>query len=253
VALTSRGWREWREQAQKAHPVRYWLAEDGLDFLQSVIKFVPDQLYAIKYYVNNRWVSKTHALTASPSDIPRGEWRDVGWRFLPCLFNELRDYVEVELAWWHVAWADAEQKAKYNVPWWATGWWRWRTWRCPQAGLDNLEWQMTLQQDWRSEDDPERELPSPQAETAREILALYKWWTEVYPNRPDPHEASGWSELCDRRRQQGDLFDFEDRTPEEHQEANRILDLTRSIEEQQEQEDEEMMIRLIRVRKALWT
>ena len=253
VALTSRGWREWREQAQQAHPVRYWLAEEGLDFLQSVVKFVPDQLYAIKYYVNNRWVTRTHALTASPSDIPRGEWRDVGWRFLPCLFNELRDFVEVELAWWHVAWADAEQKAKYNVPWWATGWWRWRVWRCPQAGLDNLEWQMTLQQDWRSDDDPERELPSPQAETAREILALYKWWTEVYPSRPDPHDASGWSELCDRRRETGGLFDFEDRTPEEQQEVNHILDLTRSIEEQQEQEDEEMMIRLIRIRKALWT
>jgi hypothetical protein len=253
VALTSRGWREWREQAQQAHPVRYWLAEEGLDFLQSVVKFVPDRLYAIKYYINNRWITRTHALTAHSSHIPRGEWRDVGWRFLPCLFNELRDYVEVELAWWHVAWADPAERAKYNVPWWATGWWRVRTWRCAQAGLDNLEWQMALQQDWRSDDDPERELPSPQAETAREILALYKWWTEVYPNRPDPHEASGWSELCDRRRQQGDLFDFEDRTPEEHQEANRILDLTRSIEEQQEQEDEEMMIRLIRVRKALWT
>jgi hypothetical protein len=159
----------------------------------------------------------------------------------------------VELAWWHVAWADAEQKAKYNVPWWATGWWRVRTWRCPQAGLDNLEWQMTLQQDWRSDDDPERELPSPQAETAREILALYRWWTKVYPSRPDPHDASGWSELCDRRRETGGLFDFEDRTPEEQQEVNHILDLTRSIEEQQEQEDEEMMIRLIRVRKALWT
>ena len=253
VALTSHGWREWREQAQQAHPVRYWLAEDGLDYLQSVVKFVPDRLYAIKYYVNNRWVSKTHALTADPSHIPRGEWRDVGWRFLPCLFNELRDYVEVELAWWHVAWADSEQKAKYNVPWWATGWWRWRVWRCPQAGLDNLEWQMTLQQDWRSDDDPERELPSPQAETAREILALYKWWTEEYPNRPDPHDASGWSELCDRRRETGGLFDSEDRTPEEQQEVNHILDLTRSIEEQQEQEDEEMMIRLIRIRKALWT
>jgi hypothetical protein len=253
VALTSRGWREWREQAQQAHPVRYWLAEEGLDFLQSVVKFVPDRLYAIKYYVNNRWITRTHALTAHPSHIPRGEWRDVGWRFLPCLFNELRDYVEVELAWWHVAWADPAERAKYNVPWWATGWWRVRTWRCAQAGLDNLEWQMALQQDWRSDDDPERELPSPQAETAREILALYKWWTEVYPNRPDPHDASGWSELCGRRRETGGLFDFEDRTPEEQQEVNHILDLTRSIEEQQEQEDEEMMIRLIRVRKALWT
>jgi hypothetical protein len=253
VALTSRGWREWREQAQQAHPVRYWLAEDGLDYLQSVVKFVPDQLYAIKYYINNRWVTRTHALTAHPSDIPRGEWRDVGSRFMPCLFNELRDFVEVELAWWHIAWDSSEDRKKYNPPFWATGWWRWRTWRCPQAGLDNLEWQINLTQDWLDDDHPDRNKPSPQSENAREILALYRWWTEVYPNRPDPMEASGWSAYCERRRQDGNLLDFEDRTDEEREESSRILDKSHEIEAAQEQEDEEMLIRLIRIRKSLWT
>ena len=252
-AQTSRGWREWHEQAQKAHPVRYWLAEEGLDYAQRFVMWPVDQLYAIKYYINNRWVTRTHALTASPSDIPRGEWRDVGSRFMPCLFNELRDFVEVELAWWHIAWDSSEDRKKYNPPFWATGWWRWRTWRCPQAGLDNLEWQINLTQDWLDDDHPDRNKPSPQSENAREILALYRWWTEVYPNRPDPMEASGWSAYCERRRQNGNLLDFEDRTDEEREESSRILDKSHEIEAAQEQEDEEMLIRLIRIRKSLWT
>ena len=138
TALTSKGWREWRADAQKRYPVRYWLADDGLDYLQTIFYWIPDKLYGLKYYINNRWVTRTHALTASASDIPRGQWCDVGNRFLPCLFNELRDFVEVELAWWHIAWSNAEEKAKYRAPFWATGWFRWRTWRCRQAGLDNF-------------------------------------------------------------------------------------------------------------------
>ena len=253
-ALTHQGWKEWRAEAEARHPIRYWLADEGLDYLQRFFYYIPDQLYAIKYYVNNRWITKTHALTASASDIPRGEWRDVGSRFLPCLFNELRDFVEVELAWWHIAWEGREFRKKYNPPFWATGWFRWRTWRCPEAGLDNLAWQMGLTNDWLDDDHPDRHKPSRQADTAKEILALYKWWTETYPNRPDPMEASGWSDYCEQIRQSGrDFLDFEDRTPEEREQSGRALDLSNEIEDKYNKEDEEMMIRLIRIRHALWT
>jgi hypothetical protein len=254
TALTSRGWREWREAAAKAHPVRYWLADTALDYLQTVVFYIPDKLYGLKYYINNRWVTKTHALTASPSDIPRGEWRDVGSRFMPCLFNELRDFVEVELAWWHIAWEGREFRKKYNPPFWATGWFRWRTWRCSQAGLDNLEWQMSLTNDWLEDDHPDRYKPSRQAETAKEILELYNWWTEIYPIRPDPMDASGWSAYCEQIRQSGrDFLDFEDRTNEEQEQSGRALDLSNEIEDKYNKEDEEMMIRLIRIRHSLWT
>jgi len=254
-AQTSRGWREWREEAQKKHPVRYWLAEEGLDYLQRFVYYIPDKLYGLKYYINNRWVTCTHALTAHPSDIPRGEWRDVGNRFLPCLFNELRDFVEVELAWWHIAWSDREEKAKYNAPFWATGWWRWRTWRCPQAGLDCLAWQMELTNaEFLDDDKKHLAEPTQQAIHAREILELYKWWTEVYPNRPDPHDAGGWSDYCAKFRNEGrDFLDFEDRTDEERAASSQALDATQTIEDKYNQEDEEMMIRLIRIRQSLWT
>jgi hypothetical protein len=111
--------------------------------LQTIICFIPDKIYAIKYYINNRWVSRTHSLTAHQRDIKPGQWCDVGNRFLPCLFNELVDFVEIELAWWHIVW-DEEARKKFKSPWYATGWFRWRTWRNPECGLANLEWQRNL-------------------------------------------------------------------------------------------------------------
>jgi len=254
-ALTSRGWREWRESAQKKHPIRYWLADDGLDYLQTVFYYIPDKLYDLKYYINNRFVTRTNALTAHPRDIAPGTWCDVGNRFLPCLFNELVEFVEVELAWWHIAWSDKEEKAKYNAPFYATGWFRWRTWRCPEAGLDNLAWQKTCNnKDYTPEDHPDYGKLTHQAYAAMEIEALYKWWKEERPKRPDPHDAGGWSAYCERRREKnGDLLDFEDRTEEELEESRIALDATQAIEDKYNQEDEEMMIRLIKIRQSLWT
>lgn len=254
-ALTSKGWKEWREAAQAKHPVRYWIAEEGLDYLQTVVFYIPDKLYSLKYYINNRWITRTHSLTAHPRDIKPGTWCDVGNRFLPCLFNELVDFVEVELAWWHIAWADRDARAKYEAPFWATGWFRWRTWRCPQAGLDCLAWQMELTNaEFLDEDKKHLAEPTYQAKSAQEILELYKWWTEVYPNRPDPHDAGGWSAYCEQRRASGaDLLDFEDRTEAEQEQSSRALDATQAIEDKYKKEDEEMMIRLIRIRESLWT
>lgn len=257
-AKTAEGWHEWELRAKKDYPIRWWLAEEGLDYLQKIVYFIPDQLYAIKYYINNRWVTRTHSLTAHPRNIKPGTWCDVGNRFLPCLFNELQDFVEVELAWWHIAW-DKEARAKYKAPFWASGWFRWRTWRCPQAGLDNLKWQSELV--WQEEEcepgSPNVGKPTYQAEKAQEILALYKWWTEVYPNRPDPHDASGWSKYCDLKREEfegtGLGFMQDSKNPETRALGEAALKKTREIEEAYEAEDEEMLIRLIKVRNSLWT
>ena len=103
---TSEQWDDWYATAAKAHPIRYWIAEEGLDYLQKVVYYIPDRLNDVRYYVNNRWVSRSHSLTAHPRDIKPGQWQDVGNRFLPCLFNELQDFVEIEQAWHHCVWSD---------------------------------------------------------------------------------------------------------------------------------------------------
>ena len=254
-AGTSDEWHDWEEQAKSAHPVRYWIAEEGLDYVQNFINWPIDKLYDAKYYINNRWITRSHALTAHRNDIRPGNWCDVGNRFLPCLFNELVDFIEIEKAWSHIAWGGKEERAKYNPPFWATGWFRWRTWRCPQAGLDHLAWEMTLtNSDWCEPDHKDYGKPTLQAENARELLALYTWWKEVYPNRPDPHEASGWTEYCEKTRELNDGRLFGSKTtPELKKLSNRSHKLLQKIEADYEKEDEQMMIRLIKIRNALWT
>lgn len=255
-AETSKGWRVWNELAKTSHPVRYWIAEELLDRIQSFLRLPIDAVYGVKYYINNRWVTRTHCLTAHPRDIKPGHWCDVGYRFLPCLFNELVDFVEVELAWWHIVWDD-KQAAAFKAPFYARGWWRWRVWRSQAAGLANLEWQRNLRHDeeWIGADDPLYGKLTPQAEKANEILALYMWWTVERPVRPDPHDASGWTAWCDRRRQEdgSPFWDLEDRNEEEREQSRRILDECHRLEQQQEQEDTDMMIRLIKIRQGLWT
>lgn len=253
-AKTSKGWNEWRKLAEETHPFRYWLAEEVLDHAQKVVYYIPDTLHSIKYYINNRWVTRTHSLTAHPSDIKPGHWCDVGNRFLPCLFNELVDFVEIEEAWSNIAW-DEEARKKFKAPFYSSGWFRWRTWRCPEAGIEKLKWAASLtDEEWLADEGKHQAKPTQQALNAIEILYLYNWWTKIRPMRMDPHVASGWSELCDQRRASGrDLFDFEDRTEEEKQHTREVLDRTTRYEEQHNKEDEEMMIRLIRVRHSLWT
>lgn len=257
---TAEEWHEWETRAKRDFPIRWWLAEEGLDYIQKFIMFIPDKLHAVKYYFNNRFITRTHALTANPRDIKPGEWRDVGHRFLPCLFNELQDFVEVELAWWHLVWENKEERKKYNAPWWRFGWWNMRLWRCPQAGLDNLKWQSELV--WRADEgfpegDPRIGQPTPQAKNAQEILALYKWWTETYRNRPDPMEASGWSAYCDACREETGssmwLSLAQTKNKALKKQGDKAHKLLHKIEAAYEKEDEEMLIRLIKIRHSLWT
>jgi hypothetical protein len=255
-AGTSEQWDEWSRKAQSHNRIRYWLAEEGLDYVSNVVYFIPDTIYAIKYYINNRWVSRTHSLTAHTRDIKPGSWCDVGNRFLPCLFNELVDFVEIELAWSHIAWGSEEDKAKYAAPFWASGWFRWRVWRCPEAGLDHLNWAMTLtNEEWLTEDKKGEAVPTSQATSAKEIKELYTWWTQTYRNRPDAYEASGWTAACEASRiaNGGKLNWGQEKDPTLKKASDKAHKLLQKIEADYEKEDEAMMIRLIKVRHGLWT
>ena len=254
-AQTSEGWDEWTKKAKAAHPVRYWIADDALDFLQTVVYYIPDRLNDIRYYINNRWVSKSHALTADPRDIRPGSWSDVGNRFLPCLFKELVDFVEIEQAWHYCMWND-EERVKFNVPWWRSGWLRLRTWRSPEAGLAYLTWASKLTNEEFLDDDKKSEaVPTYQATAAKEIIELYTWWTTTYRNRPDPYDASGWTAVCEESRiaNGGRLHFGAEKDPALKKASDKALKLLQKIEKAYEDEDEAMMIRLIKIRQSLWT
>jgi hypothetical protein len=173
------------------------------------------------------------------------------------LFNELVDFVEIESAWSHIAWGSEEDKAKYAAPFWSTGWFRWRTWRCPQAGIDHLNWASTLTNAEFLEDDKKHEaVPTHQAKAAKEILELYTWWTVTYRNRPDPYDASGWTAVCEASRiaNGGKLnWSGREKDPALKKASDKAHKLLQKIEAAYEKEEEAMMIRLIKIRQSLWT
>lgn len=249
-SATAKGWKEWEEKAKAAHPIRYWLVEEGLDYLQKFIYWPVEKLYSMKYYAVNRWVDQSHALVAHPKHIKPGQYRDFDYRILVCLFDELVDFVEIEKAYSNYRWSEEKQK---GMKWWQVGRWRTRTWRSAEAGIAHLEWETSLtDEEWLDDDKKHEAKLTKQAEVAKEIITLYKWWTETYPSRPDPMNESGWSAYCDDKRDRGiDIFD--DDPEEDNHDTGAIHDKMREIEKVYETEDTEMLIRLIKIRGSLWT
>ena len=244
------GWKKWKADAKGKHTIRFWLAEEGLGYLQDIVCWVPDKLYAAKYYIVNRWVDQSHALVASPKHIKPGQYRDMDYRILHCIFDELVNFVEIEKAYSNYRWSLEKQK---GMRWWQVGRWRTRTWRSAEAGIDFLKWEMTLtDEEWLDDDKKHEAKLSSQAIAAKEIYDLYIWWTEVHPNRPDAHDASGWTDHCEDKRIRGIGFLAED-PQEDRVKVGKMLDKIRKIEAAYEAEDTKMLIRLIKIRGSLWS
>ena len=217
-------WGKWREDLAKRKPVRCFLAEKGLNGLQNFLMFPFDLWRTVRRRFILRFVERPYCLDTG---LSKWDWHEFDERIIHGLFNELKNFVEVELAHAH-NWG--ENRKKY----------RFRGGRCPEAGVDHLLWASSLRfgdEEGFKKGDPERGKPTPQAVSAKKILELYRWWL-ARPSRPDPMEASGWSEV----------WDSEDRRKRDK--ASKRL---REIEEEYDSEDEKMLVRLIKLRKHLWT
>lgn len=228
-AATLEEWAEWKTMSKTRHKFVHWFTEEFLDSVQNTIMFIPDVWNTIRAYLRNRFVDKTHYLETK---LPPGEFYEFDTKILHGLFEELVDFVECEKAWMHVVFSD-DAKEKYKFPFWQrVRMFRFGYFRCPQAGLDHLQWEISLKYDdeWMPKDSPNYGQPTHQAIAAKEQLELYNWWKNVRPQRPDPYEHID-----------------EDEAKRERWER------VHQIEEQYDKEDEEMLIRLIKIRRSLWT
>lgn len=96
------------------------------------------------------------------------------------------------------------------------------------GGLDYLKWEASLVYEEEYSELYKKGEPTHQAITAKEIIELYYWWKYIRPNRIDPY----------------DMYD------EDEEDWCIKVD---EMENKYYMEDEEMLIRLIKVRNGLWT
>lgn len=217
-------WDEWRNEVKARRPVRYFIAEEVLDFLQDAVYFPADVYGSVRAYMDNRFVHKTHFLKTG---LKPGRFHELHERFLHGLFNELKEFVELDLGMMHASWHKGDFKP--------------RSGRCPEAGVAHLEWAMALRLDEDhgvGKKHKDYGKPTRQAKSAAEILELYRWW-ESRPSRPDPAEVSGWRELVGEK-----ISTKKSVAAYKRMEA---------IENKYKREDDKMIVRLVRIRDDLWT
>ena len=238
-ALEWDGWKKWKQETQSAHPVGYFLTETLPDILSRAYDKLTAPYYNTRYYIRNRFYRKCHVL---PTGFKPGEYHDLDSRLLHGIMQSLVDFVEVEKA--HMMrWTTPDHQYKF------------KNGRCAEAGLDYLKWEMNLthNESWVDKDDPRYGTPTSQAETAKEIYKIYDWWKNTYPNRPDSMEASGWNAYCDRLDREGKEMFSNIETAADMEESDRTHKKLREIEAQYDQEEQDMLIRLIKIRRSLWT
>lgn len=167
-------------------------------------------------------------------------------------FSILVAFVESECAWMNVAF-DKNRKFRHKLPRII------RNTLFPYAdrvsGLAFIDCHIT--DEYTSEDKSNMGFDSEEKYQAhitnyrqpwQEIRDLYFWWKDVRPNRVDEMDFSGLAQHCDG----GSELRMHE-TPEENAECTRKALLSLEIEEQYAQEDTDMFIRLVKVRRCLWT
>jgi hypothetical protein len=235
-------WEAWHEKTKAERPFAYFLMETIPDKLDDACRFFTKPINDLRYAIRVRIFDRYHVIKTG---LEPGH-RDTDTRMTHGMFNLLVDFVEVELAWMHVVF-DEDARKNRKHPWWSLGWTRFKAFRDPDAGLMHLRWEMRLD----DESLPSHDRNPQQAMRAREIWEIYHWWKFIRPQRPDPYDFSGWSEYCGSRSMK-ELFG-NDRTEEDQKMSMELIDRAKEIEEAYDREDEEMLIRLVKLRKHLWT
>lgn len=223
LALEWGAWDEYYIDLQKRKPIRYWISQKFLKYLQNIVYYPYDIYHSIRVYIRNRWIDKLQYLDTG---LTPGHYYEFDDRILHGLFNELVNFVEIELA--YLSLWDRHKKYKF------------KNGRCVEAAYDYFDWASKL----KDTNEKGKRVVSRQAKDARRIKKLYEWWKNVRPNRIDPSVKSGWAK---------EYEEIEKNGYKSKKTSYKTILKKQNIEDQYDAEDEAMMIELIKLRKSLWT
>lgn len=253
-AATWDAWAKWEDNFKKTRPITHFITNHLSLAKAWISKQTIMRVHDLTIYYSNRFVTQTHQLEAT--SLKKGKMHELSDRMLHCNFDAYVKWCETEASVCRL-WVDETFK-KYNLPWYARTWLSsFITIRSPQCAIDHLKWEMTL----FNPDDGSSDPPSPvQAKIAYEKMMLYVWWTEIRPKRVDSWERSGLREYWDNmdKKYGSDWFwpgiaNSKVLDQSEIDMYNKLSAAQADADEAQKNEDQEMLIRLIKIRDSLWT
>lgn len=234
-ALDIGGWDEFESKFRKKAPVRYFI-KHFVEQIEDIISILSHFAWAIQY----RTIHKYHLVDTK---LDPG-YHEIDKRMLHANFELLVDYVEIECANMATAFKSKERKAAMGWRRHLPAFLRFSEFRSRDLGIKHLEWETTLASPTMNE----YERSTGQAQRAVQVILLYTWWKEVYPNRKElesPDQASVGLEFLSKR--------WKKENPDM---SEKISQWSRDHFQQEldwDKEEQEMLIALMKIRKGLWT
>lgn len=241
---TAEEWVEW-EKKEKEKPISNFLVNTLPHWFDKRIK---DPSTKAAWWLRYRLQPSQKYHLIDTGLEPR--YHEIDTRMLHGMFNMLKDFCEYEQPYHDWCWQsiDDENNGKKRR--------KFKSGR--EAALESFKWQKELvykeEELMRVEDAELIGQPTEQAKNAEELEKLYLWWVDVYPNRRDPHDVYEDPYFEKMLEEKGSAMRLLCNRPPEEEEAHRErIKKINDLEKQYDLEDELMLIRLIRVRHALWT
>lgn len=231
-SATSEEWELFDQNCKTKFPIRYWLNES---LIPNTWDHVKNSFSTFKDMLNHYLIERLHIIDTK---LPPGYY-DLGTRLLYGLFALLVDYVEIECAWMNKV---SERGLEEKRPWWKK---EPRFKRSREKGLEYLDWEINLKNE-KSKDIGEKSINKDQSEAAQIAKELYLWWVDERPKREDPYKM-----MDDPTFVKGNsLKDWLNKDDPKRDESIKKM---YEKEIQQDEEDTQMLIKLVQLRKSLWT
>ena len=241
-SATFQEWEEYERAAKKHSPLLYYITNILPDILEDIVFWPLNKLDRFSYWISNRFIHKCWSIDTG---LDKNTWHESEEKILHGMFEELVEFVEVQLGW--QVFSSSKTYGRYKkLPYFIR---KLIFLRYAQGGIEHLLWASQLVQDdyYVEKTDPRYGTPTHQALNALEILELYCWWKYIRPVRKDPMDLSGYNAYIDNLSQEK-RFSYSS-NPEESILSRKCT----LIEDQYFTEDTEKMIQLIKIRNTLWT
>lgn len=231
-SLSASEWRSFNEEFTERAPIRRFFHDTMPKFFRPVAWAYSD----VRNWIVYRTIFRYHVVKTG---LKPG-YHQVDERILYSSFSMLKHYVEHDIAYQEFVW-DYDR-----APTWIEKLPYYRHWgfNKPELGINHLRWEATL-------DDPslpaQQQSPD-QAKSSREILELYEWWVNKRPSRPEGINLDYDTQGCEM----GPLDEDFDKTAPDYvlykQEMGKFYDLQDTWDD----EDDNMLQRLIKIRRSIW-
>jgi hypothetical protein len=236
-SLDMDGWNSFENEFRKKAPVRYLIKYGIVLKISYLFASLSHLAWAIRY----RTVRKYHLVDTKLNP----GYHEIDTRILHANFELLVDYVEIECA----NMVGVADRAELTAPrGWRGDWFprvmKLKEKRSRELGMQHLMWETTL----ASSKLDEMSRSPDQAARAVQVMILYIWWKDTFPNRKaleSPDRGNTGLEFLSRKWQKDN--------PEMNEKIHKWSVDSHIQELEWDKEEEEMLIALMKIRKGLWT